>query len=57
LCQRNTVEPGSVFDRRAKDSYAIFKAQMETQELEFDTRNQRVTDKTRATNVFKISRA
>lgn len=57
LCERQTVEPGSVFDVRATQSRNIFKAHLESIDVNLDTNADRVEDKSRTMNTFKISRA
>jgi hypothetical protein len=56
ICEKQYVEPGSVFDIRQKESKNLVKAYLSSVELTFDTDHDRVEDKSRSLRTWKISR-
>jgi hypothetical protein len=57
ICDRQTVEEGSIFHTRAKQSRELYKAFLETQEVQFDLSGDRVEDKARSGAIWKFARA
>jgi hypothetical protein len=56
ICAKQTIEKGSIFDIRARESYDVYKAYIGDVEVKFDDNADRVEDRSRSTRVFKISR-
>ncbi len=57
LAERQYLEPGSVWDVRAKTARGLVRAHLEDSNLSFDLNNQRQESKSRALSSWRISRS